>query len=96
MHFTDTTFRLIQSLEKRGYMIRQVVNAGVVLFNRAEIPSRGRAVALSHGMIEEEIQEVLARLKSVVSYMDANNCCGEFTTEDLAMKNKVKRILSHF
>jgi len=93
MHFTDVTLRMIQSLEKRGYMIRQIVNAGVVLFHQADMAKRGQATAIAHGMLKEELCDILEQIQETVEWMESIKQKEEvFTREEIELAQKIKSI----
>jgi len=68
--FTETTHRLVCSLEKYGHNVRDIINAGIVLFDESDNPTRARAHMRAYSNIPEEVQELEKRLAAAIAERD--------------------------
>jgi hypothetical protein len=60
--FTETSWKLIGSLIKYGHNIRDVLNAGVVLYEQSDKPTRAMAEMRANANFDEEIKDLELRL----------------------------------
>jgi len=63
--FTETTHKLIGSLLKYGHNIRDILNAGIVLYDQADRPTRAMAEMRANANLDEEIDDLKRRLEIV-------------------------------
>jgi hypothetical protein len=66
--FTDTSHTLINSLERRGFSVRDILNAGVVLFDEAEGLTRARAMMIANNDLREEVRDLERRLAAAKAF----------------------------
>ena len=59
VYYTETTLRMINDLEKEGHQQRDVLNAGVVLFNDASDEKRGLAHMIAYNKPKVRFQNAL-------------------------------------
>lgn len=95
LYFTAATKRIIDSFEKRDYRVRDVLNAGVVLFDQADIANRGQAIAIAHGMLKEEIETAIQRIKDTVNWMDRIKNPDAFSDEERKVAEGAKILLQN-
>lgn len=67
LHYTKTTKTIIERLESYGFNIRDVLNAGIILFEKANKESRGVAIAEALSQHKPELDESIERLKNVIA-----------------------------
>jgi hypothetical protein len=67
LSFTKTTRTIVDRLESYGFNIRDVCNAGIILFEKANKQERGMAIAESLSQHKPELEDALKRLKNVVA-----------------------------
>ena len=68
--FTETTHRLICSLEKYGHNVRDIINAGIVLFDESDNPTRAHAHMRAYSNIPEEVGSLEKRLAAAKAERD--------------------------
>lgn len=59
---TDTTAKLVYALQKYGHNIRDILNAGIVLYDQSDNPTRAMAEMRANCNLEEEIDALERRL----------------------------------
>ena len=67
---TDETFAILNSLERKGYSVRNILNGGVVLFDEADSQERGRSVLVAFGKLEQELKFTQDRLEQVLEWIN--------------------------
>jgi len=93
LYFTDTTNAIIDSLEKRGHKVRNVLNAGIVLFDQADISQRGEAIAIANSMVQEELFVLMKRLRSTLDWMDSIKNKDAFTPCERETADQLRTML---
>jgi hypothetical protein len=73
--FTETTHRLVCSLEKYGHNVRDIINAGIVLFDESDNPTRAKAHMRAYSNMPEEVKELERRL-AVAKEQETNLAIG--------------------
>ena len=59
---TETTAKLVYALQKYGHNIRDILNAGIVLYDQSDNPTRAMAEMRANCNIDEEIDNLQQRL----------------------------------
>lgn len=59
---TDTTHRLVCSLEQRGHNVRDILNAGIVLYDQADNAQKAKAHMTAYNNLPEEVADLERRL----------------------------------
>lgn len=93
LNFTEATHRIINALEEREYKVRDVLNAGVVLFDQASMAQRGQAQVISHGMAKEDIITAIGRIKQTIDWMDGIKQPEAFSETERELARQLKDIL---
>jgi len=69
--FTDTTQIVVDRLINHGFNIRDILNAGVILFDKAPLKERGMAIAAAKTRQKQELNDVVATLLKIdLDYLD--------------------------
>jgi hypothetical protein len=63
MTFTETTWKLVCSLEKRGNNVRDIINAGIVLFDVADTDRKWEARLRAYNNLPEDVKDLERRLE---------------------------------
>ena len=87
---TEETFEVLNSLEREGYNLRTVLNAGVILFDEADLGERGRSSLIASSKLVQELDFCETRLRHVLNFIDARKGRGAFTPE---LEKRVERFL---
>lgn len=66
LRFTPNTRKLVSNIIEYGFSIRDILNAGIVLFYKANMDDRGRAVMESNSEGKPELDESVKQLQKVV------------------------------
>ena len=69
LNFSPTAWRIAESLRREGFSYKQILNAGVILFDQADMTRRGEAILLAEGLITEELSSLLARIRERLNWM---------------------------
>ncbi len=81
------------SLEQREHRVRDVLNAGIVLFDQSDMVHRGKAIMIAHGMIKEELQTAIQRIKDTVNWMDNINNPDAFSDHEKQIAATAKQLI---
>ncbi|HOT73751.1 MAG TPA: hypothetical protein PLX18_11420 [Anaerohalosphaeraceae bacterium] len=69
MNFTETSRRIAESLRREGFSYRQILNAGIILFDQADMTRRGEAILLAEDLMKEELKSLILRLQDRLAWM---------------------------
>lgn len=96
LYFTDMTHAIVNELETRGHKVREILNAGVILYDQADIRHRGEAVAIAHSMIKEDLLDIISRLRSTLDWMDQLKHPEAFTPQERQLADHLRSMLLAF
>ena len=78
---TDETFATLNSLERKGYNVRNVLNAGVILFDETAPDDRGRPILTAFGKLQQELSFVEKKLERVLDWINARKGKGAMSAK---------------
>ena len=86
--FTENSRYFMNLLMESGYNIRDVLNAGVIMFYKARQEDRGVALAEATGRQEPDLKALIERLNKVTADVNLKM----LSSEDAALVEQIRRV----